>query len=102
MAPRGTMGFERERAEPDRAAAAARSSSGFRGRTSRTMLRGSSSGTSSSTSASTGCRWSLRLQRARAAACGARGWIKEGVKRKAYRQDDAWIDGVMYGLVRRI
>jgi RimJ/RimL family protein N-acetyltransferase len=28
------------------------------------------------------------------------GWIREGVKRKAYRQDDAWVDGVMYGLVR--
>jgi len=28
------------------------------------------------------------------------GWIKEGVKRKAYRQGDGWVDGVMYGLVR--
>jgi RimJ/RimL family protein N-acetyltransferase len=28
------------------------------------------------------------------------GWIKEGVKRKAYRRDDEWIDSVMYGLVR--
>jgi RimJ/RimL family protein N-acetyltransferase len=28
------------------------------------------------------------------------GWIKEGVKRKAYRQGDEWVDGVMYGLVR--
>ena len=28
------------------------------------------------------------------------GWIKEGVKRKAYRRDDGWVDGVMYGLVR--
>jgi RimJ/RimL family protein N-acetyltransferase len=28
------------------------------------------------------------------------GWIREGVKRKAYRQGDEWIDGVMYGLVR--
>jgi RimJ/RimL family protein N-acetyltransferase len=28
------------------------------------------------------------------------GWIKEGVKRKAYRGDDEWVDGVMYGLVR--
>jgi RimJ/RimL family protein N-acetyltransferase len=27
------------------------------------------------------------------------GWIKEGVKRKAYRRDDEWVDGVMYGLV---
>jgi RimJ/RimL family protein N-acetyltransferase len=28
------------------------------------------------------------------------GWIQEGVKRKAYRRGDGWIDGVMYGLVR--
>jgi RimJ/RimL family protein N-acetyltransferase len=28
------------------------------------------------------------------------GWIKEGVKRKAYRSDDRWVDSVMYGLVR--
>jgi RimJ/RimL family protein N-acetyltransferase len=28
------------------------------------------------------------------------GWIREGVKRKAYRQGDEWVDGVMYGLVR--
>ena len=28
------------------------------------------------------------------------GWIKEGVKRKAYRRGDDWVDGVMYGIVR--
>lgn len=28
------------------------------------------------------------------------GWIKEGVKRKAYRHGDEWVDGVMYGVVR--
>jgi RimJ/RimL family protein N-acetyltransferase len=28
------------------------------------------------------------------------GWIKEGVKRQAYRRGDEWVDGVMYGLVR--
>jgi RimJ/RimL family protein N-acetyltransferase len=28
------------------------------------------------------------------------GWIREGVKRKAYRHGDEWVDGVMYGLVR--
>ena len=28
------------------------------------------------------------------------GWIREGVKRKAYRHGDAWVDGVMYGIVR--
>jgi RimJ/RimL family protein N-acetyltransferase len=28
------------------------------------------------------------------------GWIKEGVKRKAYLHGDAWVDGIMYGLVR--
>jgi len=28
------------------------------------------------------------------------GWIEEGVKRKAYRRGDEWIDGVMYGIVR--
>jgi RimJ/RimL family protein N-acetyltransferase len=28
------------------------------------------------------------------------GWIKEGVKRKAYARDGEWVDGVMYGIVR--
>ena len=28
------------------------------------------------------------------------GWIQEGVKRKAYRRDDGWVDGVLYGLIR--
>jgi RimJ/RimL family protein N-acetyltransferase len=28
------------------------------------------------------------------------GWIREGVKRKAYRREDEWIDGIMYGIVR--
>jgi RimJ/RimL family protein N-acetyltransferase len=28
------------------------------------------------------------------------GWIQEGVKRQAYRRDDEWVDGVMYGLIR--
>jgi RimJ/RimL family protein N-acetyltransferase len=28
------------------------------------------------------------------------GWIKEGVKRKAYRHGDDWIDGVMYAVIR--
>jgi RimJ/RimL family protein N-acetyltransferase len=28
------------------------------------------------------------------------GWIKEGVKRKAYRQGDDWVDGVMYAVIR--
>ena len=28
------------------------------------------------------------------------GWIKEGVKRKAYLRGDEWVDGVMYGVVR--
>jgi RimJ/RimL family protein N-acetyltransferase len=28
------------------------------------------------------------------------GWIKEGVKRKAYSRDGEWVDGVMYGIVR--
>jgi len=28
------------------------------------------------------------------------GWIREGVKRKAYRRGDEWVDGVMYGIVR--
>ena len=27
------------------------------------------------------------------------GWIKEGVKRKAYSRDGDWVDGVMYGIV---
>jgi steroid delta-isomerase len=28
------------------------------------------------------------------------GWIKEGVKRKAYRRGDGWVDGVMYSVIR--
>jgi RimJ/RimL family protein N-acetyltransferase len=28
------------------------------------------------------------------------GWIREGVKRKAYRRGDEWVDSVMYGIVR--
>jgi RimJ/RimL family protein N-acetyltransferase len=28
------------------------------------------------------------------------GWIREGVKRKAYRRDHEWVDGIMYGIVR--
>jgi RimJ/RimL family protein N-acetyltransferase len=27
------------------------------------------------------------------------GYIREGVKRKAYRQDDGWVDGVLYAIV---
>jgi len=28
------------------------------------------------------------------------GWVKEGVKRKAYRRGDEWVDGVMYAVIR--
>jgi steroid delta-isomerase len=28
------------------------------------------------------------------------GWIKEGVKRKAYLRGDEWVDGVMYSVIR--
>jgi RimJ/RimL family protein N-acetyltransferase len=28
------------------------------------------------------------------------GWIREGVKRRAYRRGDGWVDGVMFGLTR--
>ena len=28
------------------------------------------------------------------------GWIREGVKRKAYRHGDEWVDGVMYAVIR--
>jgi RimJ/RimL family protein N-acetyltransferase len=28
------------------------------------------------------------------------GWVKEGVRRKAYWRNDEWVDGVIYGLVR--
>ena len=27
------------------------------------------------------------------------GWIREGVKRKAYRRGDGWVDGVLYALI---
>ncbi len=27
------------------------------------------------------------------------GFVREGVRRKAYRRDDGWVDGVLYGLV---
>lgn len=28
------------------------------------------------------------------------GFVREGVKRKAYRREDAWVDGVLFGLIR--
>jgi len=28
------------------------------------------------------------------------GFVREGVKRKAYRRGDEWVDGVLYGLIR--
>jgi RimJ/RimL family protein N-acetyltransferase len=28
------------------------------------------------------------------------GFVREGVKRKAYARGDAWVDGVLFGLVR--
>jgi RimJ/RimL family protein N-acetyltransferase len=28
------------------------------------------------------------------------GFVREGVKRKAYRRGDDWVDGVLYGLIR--
>jgi RimJ/RimL family protein N-acetyltransferase len=28
------------------------------------------------------------------------GWIREGVRRRAYRRDDGWVDGVLFGLTR--
>ena len=28
------------------------------------------------------------------------GWVKEGVKRKAYLRGDDWVDGVMYSVIR--
>jgi len=27
------------------------------------------------------------------------GWVREGVRRKAYRRDDEWVDGILFGLV---
>lgn len=27
------------------------------------------------------------------------GWVREGVRRKAYRRDGQWVDGVLFGLV---
>ena len=27
------------------------------------------------------------------------GWIREGIRRKAYQRDDEWVDGVLFGLV---
>jgi RimJ/RimL family protein N-acetyltransferase len=27
------------------------------------------------------------------------GWVREGVRRKAYRRNDRWVDGVLFGLV---
>ena len=31
---------------------------------------------------------------------GRAGWVREGVKRKAYRHGDGWADGVMYAVLR--
>lgn len=27
------------------------------------------------------------------------GWVREGVRRNAYRRDDEWVDGILFGLV---
>jgi RimJ/RimL family protein N-acetyltransferase len=27
------------------------------------------------------------------------GWVREGVKRKAYRHEDGWVDGVLFGVI---
>jgi RimJ/RimL family protein N-acetyltransferase len=27
------------------------------------------------------------------------GWVREGVRRRAYRRNDAWVDGVLFGLL---
>jgi RimJ/RimL family protein N-acetyltransferase len=27
------------------------------------------------------------------------GWVREGVRRRAYRRGDAWVDGVLFGVV---
>jgi RimJ/RimL family protein N-acetyltransferase len=27
------------------------------------------------------------------------GWVREGVRRRAYRRNDTWVDGVLFGLV---
>ena len=27
------------------------------------------------------------------------GWVREGVRRKAYRRDDEWVDAILFGLV---
>jgi len=27
------------------------------------------------------------------------GWVREGVRRKAYRRDDEWVDGILFGLL---
>jgi RimJ/RimL family protein N-acetyltransferase len=27
------------------------------------------------------------------------GWVREGARRKAYRRDDEWVDGILFGLV---
>ena len=28
------------------------------------------------------------------------GWVREGVKRNAYRHGDGWVDGILYAVVR--
>ena len=28
------------------------------------------------------------------------GWVREGVKRKAYLRHEDWVDGVIFGIVR--
>jgi len=27
------------------------------------------------------------------------GWVREGVRRRAYWRDEVWVDGVLFGLV---
>ena len=49
----------------------------------------------------TACRWRSTASTSGAIAHAERvGFVREGVKRQAYRRDDGWVDGVMYGLLR--
>ena len=98
----GLMGFEVAIAaagSPTSAGSRCTRTSGAGG--SPTRRRGSSSGICSSTSASTGsssrstASTSARIRHAERA-----GFVREGVRRKAYWRNEEWVDSVIYGLVR--
>ena len=92
----------REPAQQDRESRRPRDASGFpRTPALPTRPRGSSNGTCCTTSASTA--FSSSATASTSAPFGTRsasGFVREGVKRKAYLRHGEWVDGIMFGLLK--